>query len=312
MPRTSPAETPDYSVTGNVAVVSDYMFRGITQTWGHPAIQGGGDLTMKNGFAAGFWASSISERSYPGGAMELDLYGSYGANFNDDWSWRVGPLRLRLSERQSRSGQPRLASRSFNTLEANAALTWKWLTLKYSRSLTDYFAIDTEQGYDGDSKGTGYLQLDASIPLSDAWSLALHAGTHRHPGAPGHDQRLAGSELQRFRRDAEIPVRYALERERRRDLCHEQVVLRAHLELPRSDETQERRRQSRLRDAARHLLRVLSWASCIRQSLVMLVLMTLITGVIYPLVVTGMAQALFSHTANGSVIEATASRSAPS
>ena len=75
---------------GNVAVVSDYMFRGITQTWGQPAIQGGGDLTMKNGFAAGFWASSISERSYPGGAMELDLYASYGARFDDDWSWRAG------------------------------------------------------------------------------------------------------------------------------------------------------------------------------------------------------------------------------
>src|SRR4029078_13430389 len=72
---TSPAQTPDYSATGNVAVVSDYVFRGIKQTWGHPAIQGGGDLTMKNGFAAGFWASRISERSYPGGAMELDLYG---------------------------------------------------------------------------------------------------------------------------------------------------------------------------------------------------------------------------------------------
>lgn len=41
----------------------------------------------------------------------------------------------------------------------------------------------------------------------------------------------------------------------------------------------------------------------IRQSLVMLLLLTLITGVIYPLVVTGFSQVLFPHTANGSVIE---------
>lgn len=41
----------------------------------------------------------------------------------------------------------------------------------------------------------------------------------------------------------------------------------------------------------------------LRQSLVMLLLLTLITGVIYPLVVTGIGQALFSHAANGSVIE---------
>jgi K+-transporting ATPase ATPase C chain len=41
----------------------------------------------------------------------------------------------------------------------------------------------------------------------------------------------------------------------------------------------------------------------IRQSLVMLVLMTLVTGVVYPLVVTGIAQVAFAHTANGSVTE---------
>jgi uncharacterized protein (TIGR02001 family) len=164
-----------YVVTGNVAVVSDYMFRGITQTWNRPAIQGGGDLTMKNGFAAGFWASSISERSYPGDAMELDLYTSYGTRFNDDWSWRAGLYGYVYPGGNVDRARPKLPSRSFNTLEANGALTWKWLTLKYSRSLTDYFAIDTEQGYDGDSKDTGYLQLDASIPLSSEWNLGLHA-----------------------------------------------------------------------------------------------------------------------------------------
>ena len=41
----------------------------------------------------------------------------------------------------------------------------------------------------------------------------------------------------------------------------------------------------------------------IRQSLILLVLMTVITGVLYPLVVTGIAQLAFAHTANGSVIE---------
>jgi K+-transporting ATPase ATPase C chain len=41
----------------------------------------------------------------------------------------------------------------------------------------------------------------------------------------------------------------------------------------------------------------------IRQALIMLLLMTLITGVVYPLVVTGIAQVAFAHTANGSVVE---------
>lgn len=170
------APTPDASFAWNAGVVSDYMFRGLSQTWGGPAIQGGGDLTMKNGFAAGFWASSISHKSYPGGAMELDLYASYGANFNPDWSWRAGLIGVVYPGGGLDKARPPLPSRSFDTVEANAALTWKWLTLKYNVSLTDYYGIDVEQGYQGDSHGNQYVQLDAAIPIDDVWSLALHAG----------------------------------------------------------------------------------------------------------------------------------------
>jgi uncharacterized protein (TIGR02001 family) len=168
------ADSSSYSVTGNIALVSDYMFRGLTQTWGGPAVQGGGDLTMKNGLAAGFWASSISDKSYPGASLELDLYASYGLSINDDWSWRVGLYSYLYPK--GNLDEAGLASRSFNTVEANAALSWKWLTVKYSRALTDYFGIDGEQGYHDDSAGTGYLELNAAIPFNEQWSLALHAG----------------------------------------------------------------------------------------------------------------------------------------
>lgn len=72
------ADAPSSTVTANVALTSDYMFRGLTQSWGRPAVQGGADLALANGFAAGVWASSISDDSYPGGSMELDLYAGYG------------------------------------------------------------------------------------------------------------------------------------------------------------------------------------------------------------------------------------------
>ncbi|WP_018973803.1 TorF family putative porin [Rudaea cellulosilytica] len=170
-------ETPPYTVTGNVAVTSDYMFRGLTQTWGGPAVQGGFDLALANGFAAGTWASSVSDKTYPGAALELDLYASYGTQINDDWSWRVGLYGYVYPH--GNLDDAGLRSRSFNTLEANAALAYKWLTLKYSHALTDYFGIDTEQGYRGDSKGASYVQLDAAIPLNTEWSLALHAGHTR-------------------------------------------------------------------------------------------------------------------------------------
>ena len=41
----------------------------------------------------------------------------------------------------------------------------------------------------------------------------------------------------------------------------------------------------------------------LRPAIVILVLMTLLTGVLYPLAVTGVAQGVFSHKANGSLIE---------
>lgn len=41
----------------------------------------------------------------------------------------------------------------------------------------------------------------------------------------------------------------------------------------------------------------------IRQAISLLLVMTVLVGVIYPLVVTGIAQVLFPHSANGSVIE---------
>jgi uncharacterized protein (TIGR02001 family) len=182
------AEAPAATVSGNVALASDYVFRGLSQSWGRPAVQGGADLTLADGLAAGVWASSVSGNSYPGGSMELDLYASFGAAFNKDTSWRAGLYGYVYPGADLEHAG--LASRSLNTGEANLALSWRWLTLKYNYALTDYFGADVEQGYRGSSRGTRYLQLDATLPLGDAWSLALHAGHTDYPttlAAPNAD-----------------------------------------------------------------------------------------------------------------------------
>ena len=53
-------------------------------------------------------------------------------------------------------------------------------------------------------------------------------------------------------------------------------------------------------------------AAELRPALIVFALLTLLTGVVYPLVVTGIAQVAFPDQANGSLIERTAASSARS
>ena len=82
----APAPPPEASpVTANVTVVSDYRFRGISQTNFKPAIQGGFDYAHESGFYIGNWNSSISFYSdywagYGGkvsAPIEMNFYGGF-------------------------------------------------------------------------------------------------------------------------------------------------------------------------------------------------------------------------------------------
>lgn len=57
---TEAVPTPEHSLTGNVGVVSQYVFRGLSQTDGKPAVQGGFDYAHASGFYLGTWLSNIS------------------------------------------------------------------------------------------------------------------------------------------------------------------------------------------------------------------------------------------------------------
>lgn len=66
--------------SGNVALATDYAFRGISQTEGNPAVSGGFDYT--NGiFYAGTWASNVSSTTISSGGTELDLYAGVTPTF---------------------------------------------------------------------------------------------------------------------------------------------------------------------------------------------------------------------------------------
>jgi hypothetical protein len=73
------APEPDYTLSYNVGVVTDYRYRGISQSRLKPALQGGVDFAHKSGFYLGTWASTIKWIKDAGGdaPVEIDVYGGY-------------------------------------------------------------------------------------------------------------------------------------------------------------------------------------------------------------------------------------------
>jgi uncharacterized protein (TIGR02001 family) len=160
-----------HTITGNVAIVSDYRFRGISQTFEQPAIQGGIDYSHASGFYVGNWNSSVSGYSYPnGGGIEMDLYGGFRKAFGD-FGIDVGLLQYYYPKAT-------IAGQKFDTLEAYVAGSWKWLTLKYSLTMTDWFGVNSISTgtANGDSQGSGYLELNASYEIAPKLTLIGHIG----------------------------------------------------------------------------------------------------------------------------------------
>jgi hypothetical protein len=77
-------ESGPITVSGNTALVSDYRFRGVSQSDRNMAIQGGITIAHESGFYVGSWGSNLSGWGTFGGAnMELDLIAGYKASVGD-------------------------------------------------------------------------------------------------------------------------------------------------------------------------------------------------------------------------------------
>ena len=85
-----PPSTLPGTFTGNVAFTSDYVFRGYSQTWNGPAIQGGMDWDTGAGFHFGFWGSSLNFKDGGEASVETDLYGGYAGKLGEHFSYDVG------------------------------------------------------------------------------------------------------------------------------------------------------------------------------------------------------------------------------
>lgn len=175
--------TPPHTVSANVGLVSDYYFRGLTQTWGKPAIQGGFDFAHASGLYAGTWASNVSGNQFPGGSMEWDFYAGYNHEFNDAFTLGAGAIYYFYPGANYDEAAAPAFDEKFDTAEVYLSATWKFLTFKWSYALTDYFGVNEDAGYLEDSDGTMYFDLTANyaLPVWEGLALVAHVGYTRFP-----------------------------------------------------------------------------------------------------------------------------------
>lgn len=150
--------------TGNVALATDYVFRGISQTEGGPAASGGFDYT--NGiFYAGTWASNVSSATISTGGLELDVYAGVTPTVGPV-AFNFGVIGYFYPGNNDGDGVPEAdffegkASASYSPVEP--------LTLTGSIFYSPDFALET---------GTGlYYELAAAYAVTDSFGLKAAFG----------------------------------------------------------------------------------------------------------------------------------------
>jgi len=165
------ADSP-HTVAGNIAFTTDYLFRGISQTQNGPALQGGFDYSHASGAYLGTWGSNVdwvSQGYKTNSSMEIDLYGGYKGSMGDV-GYDVGLITYFYPGDQiSGANDP-------DTTEVYLGASWKFLSAKYSHAVSKRFVGWGTSVGNRDTKGSYYLEVNATYPLDGGWSLLGHLG----------------------------------------------------------------------------------------------------------------------------------------
>ncbi|MTW20337.1 TorF family putative porin [Allochromatium palmeri] len=152
-------------ISANIGVVSNYIWRGQSQTNNGPAIQGGLDYAHESGFSAGTWVSNVDfddDTNY-----ELDVYGGFGGSINDDLSYEFNLIYY---------GYP--DGRDLDFSEIGASTTYKWLTAGIAYTI--YGQGDDADGVDNGQanyiEGDLYYHVSLDFELPYELGLSLRGG----------------------------------------------------------------------------------------------------------------------------------------
>ena len=146
-------QTTQAEISANVAIQSDYVWRGISQNAEDPSIQGGFDYASESGFYAGIWGSSVNF----GGpeSTEFDVYTGWATDFENGLGLDVGLLEYTYHGRDGASDS--------NFTEYYVGLSYAGFGVTYS--IGDEFDDNIEVSYGFDfetvSLGATYGDYDS-------------------------------------------------------------------------------------------------------------------------------------------------------
>jgi uncharacterized protein (TIGR02001 family) len=165
-------------LSANVALTTDYVWRGYSQTLEDPAIQGGFDFEHDSGFSVGVWGSNVDFGDSAN--MEFDIYGGYSGEFGDGFSYGVGLIYYMYPGT--------ISTEDYDWLEFNGSLGWGPVTfaINYSNDVYNsdetgiYYNLSAGHEIQGFSlaAGIGYYDYDAGAigNASDESVIDYHLG----------------------------------------------------------------------------------------------------------------------------------------
>jgi uncharacterized protein (TIGR02001 family) len=171
----APPASP-HTLSFNVGLTTDYIFRGISQSQHSPAISAGADYSHASGLYAGTWLSSQKwvDKAGPykdGSNTEWDVYGGYKGNVGDV-GYDIGLIHYAYN------GDRNAASAGLptpETTEAYVGVSYKDISFKYSQAISPYFIGWGTRGT-ARSRNSNYAELNWSHDMGDGWGVLAHLG----------------------------------------------------------------------------------------------------------------------------------------
>jgi uncharacterized protein (TIGR02001 family) len=159
------------SFSANVALTSEYFFRGLSQTDDAPALQGGLDYNVdlgKSGVGAylGVWGSNVDFNEGPGidgATVEIDLYGGLtGEIGNTGLGWDAGVIYYAYPGAQT--------SLNYDFVEVMGALSYDFDVASASLS------VNYSPDYTAGSGDAIYTKFGVSVPVMKKVDIGAYVG----------------------------------------------------------------------------------------------------------------------------------------